>query len=195
MATELELLQKIAANTATDSSLRVALIAGGSAVAGALASAFLSYFGIRHTVSAQSKIERQKLHATVITTERLRWLQDMRLRLSTIYARMDTQLDLMNRVVYHPAFAPKQEQLDELSSEITVEINVLYVTLNPARPDHKALREALRNSEAFISKIMKNPALVQATAFDAGYQASKQSAFDAMTAIGIDAWSTIKELL
>src|SRR5580704_8770266 len=91
MPTELELLQKIVNNTASDSSLRVALVAGGSAVAGALASAILSYFGIRHTVRAQAQIEKQKLLATVITTERLRWLQDIRLRLSNVYAKMDMQ--------------------------------------------------------------------------------------------------------
>ncbi len=73
MPTELELLQKIVENTASDSSLEVAWVAGGAAIAGALAASVLSYFGIRHTIKSQHAIEQQKLQATIVSAEKLRW--------------------------------------------------------------------------------------------------------------------------
>lgn len=98
MPTELELLQKIAENT-SNSSMHIALVAGGSAVAGALASALLSYFGIVRTIRAQTLIERQKLQATVVTTERLRWLQDLRAKVAAFYAQIEMQLSHLERPV------------------------------------------------------------------------------------------------
>lgn len=67
MSTELELLQKIVENTAGDSSLRIALVAGGSAVAGALASALLSYLGDKAAavVSALDD-EGRPVHVTLV---------------------------------------------------------------------------------------------------------------------------------
>lgn len=118
MPTELELLQKIAENTSSNTSMHIALVAGGSAVAGALASALLSYFGIVRTVRAQTLIERQKLQATVVTTERLRWLQDLRAKVAAFYAQIEMQLSHLERPVGAIQAAKYQETLDALSMEV-----------------------------------------------------------------------------
>jgi hypothetical protein len=195
MPTELELLQKIAANTASDSSLRVAMIAGGSAVAGALASAILSYFGIRHTVRAQAQIEKQRLLATVITTERLRWLQDIRARLANVYAKMDTQFSLTKRPIQLPeTIVDRQKTLDDSSSVVMTEVHVIHLMLNPKKVTQLTVRQSLSDCQKIILNCVNDRQLANSDECATKYADTKKKAFDALTVIGVDTWEKIKEL-
>jgi len=191
MPTEIELLQKIADNVGNNSPLLVAMVAGDSALAGALIPAILSYLGIRHTVRSQGKIERQKLQATVVSAERLRWLQDIRTRLSIVYAKMDMQFNLLQR---QGAQAPTQQQLDDFSNEIMLQVNVIYLMLNPAKQAQGQLRCSLQKSLQLLSTCFGQPQQAQLASSYVTYTAIKQSAFDALTNIGTETWEKISEL-
>jgi len=194
VATEIELLQKIPANTATNSSLHVAIVAGGSAVAGALVSALLSYFGIRHTVKLQSQMERQKLQATIVSAERLRWLQEIRTRLSSLYASMDMQFNLLQRPALPSDRRNRRQELDDLSRDIMVQVNVISLMLNPAKPVQERLRGALQANQGFLLAHFSQPEEAQTESSFIAYRNLKQTAFDALTEIGVETWKRIKEL-
>src|SRR5690606_28578524 len=98
------------------------------------------YFGIKHTIKSQHAIEQQKLQATIVSAERLRWLQDIRARLADVYAKMDMQFDLLQRPVSGPQMAAMQTDLDALSKDIMVQVNIIHLMLNPAKPTQAKLR-------------------------------------------------------
>jgi len=192
MPTELELLQKIVENTSSDSSLEVAWVAGGSAVAGALAAAVLSYFGIRHTIKSQHAIEQQKLQATIVSAERLRWLQDIRARMADVYATMDMQFSLLQRP--NPSESVIQQELDDLSKAIMVQVNIIHLMLNPGKTSQSKLRQSLQQNLEFLSAHFSNPRQAATQSSHATYLQIKHSAFDALTEIGVETWRQIKAL-
>jgi hypothetical protein len=194
MATEIELLQQIAENTSDGSPLRVALVAGGSAVAGALLTAVLSYFGIRHTIRSQHAIEQQRLQATIVSAERLRWLQDIRFRMAGVYAKMDMQFNLLKRPVSEPQRSAKQSELDELSTDVMVQVNLIHLMLNPAKPAQAKLRNALQTNQAFLAAHFGDPHQAKTESSFLAYQQIKQEAFDALTEIGVETWKQVKAL-
>lgn len=194
MATELELLQQIAENTSDGSPLRVAWVAGGSAVAGALLSALLSYFGIRETIKSQYAIEQQRLQATIVSAERLRWLQDIRARLAGVYAQMDMQFNLLQRPVSESHRSARQNDLDELSKEIMAQVNIIHLMLNPGKPAQAKLRDSLQANQTFLAVHFAQPEEAKTESSFIAYQAIKQSAFDAITEIGVETWRQVKAL-
>lgn len=194
MPTELELLQKIVENTSSNSSLQVAWVAGGSAVAGALSTAVLSYFGIRHTIKSQYAIEQQKLQATIVSAERLRWLQDIRARMADVYAKMDMQFNLLQRPISAPSQAARQKELDDLSREIMAQVNIIHLMLNPEKPAQAKLRNSLQLNQKFLSAHFSDPQQATTKNSHLGYQQIKQGAFDALTQIGVETWRQVKAL-
>jgi hypothetical protein len=192
MPTEIELLQKIVENTSSDSSLEVAWVAGGSAIAGALAAAVLSYFGIRHTIKSQHAIEQQKLQATIVSAERLRWLQDIRARMADVYAKMDMQFSLLPRLNSNESLI--QQELDELSKDIMVQVNIIHLMLNPEKTSQAKLRQSLQQNLGLLSAHFSNPQQAATQSSYAAYLQIKQSAFDALTEIGVETWRQVKAL-
>lgn len=191
---ELKILQEIARNTSSVSPLYVAVVAGGSAVAGALVTALLSYLGIRQTVRSQSEIEQRKLHATIVSAERLRWLQDIRSRLSNVYAKMDMQFNLLRRPVAAPLHDDRQQELDALSAQIMEQSNVIYLMLNPAKPAQAKLRENLQLAQNFLLAHFAQVEQAKSESSFIAYQHIKQGAFDALTTIGTETWRQVKAL-
>lgn len=186
MATELELLQQIANNTSGNASLWVAAIAAGSAVLGAAMATWVGYLTLR----ANLTVEMKKLETGLITAERLRWLQDLRHRLAQVYRQIDMQYNLLKR----PATSEMQEMLDNLSSEVMEQCNVMTLMLNPNKEGQAALRDSLQKATAFLLECF-NQRNGGETAFDdRQYTSIKQEAFDAMTSIGIITWRRIKRL-
>lgn len=194
MPTELELLQKIAENTSSNSSMHVALVAGGSAVAGALASALLSYFGIVRTVRSQTLIERQKLQATVVTTERLRWLQDLRAKVAVFYAQIEMQLSHLERPVYAPQGAKYQETLDSLSMQVMSQCYAIFPMLDTEKEDQKTLRSALDSSLSFAKDRFAEKTNHALQIDMAPFASLKAEAFGALEAIGRKAWKKVQSL-
>lgn len=194
MATELEILQQIAANTSDGSPLHVALVAGGSAVAGALVTAFLSYFGIRHTIKSQHAIEQQKLLATIVSAERLRWLQDIRARMSNVYAKTDFQLNLLQRPVSELDRPVRQNELDEMSKDVMVQVNIIHLMLNPGKPTQAKLMNSLQLNQGLLGVLFANPQAAGSEQSLLAYKEIKQHAFDSLTEIGVETWRQIKTL-
>lgn len=194
MSSELDLIQQIADNTARLDSVWIAAISGGAAVLGALAVVLANYLVARKSAESQLKIETARLRVTVVTTERLRWLQDIRQRLSKLYGQMDMQYYHLKRPVPKDQSAQFQQTLDTSSAEIIEQSNVITLMLNPKKPEQAALREALEESMAFLSQYTTKERSDVAVFDDTRYVLIKQKAFDALTSIGIQAWDRIQKL-
>ena len=195
MTCTLELLQKIAENTAQDKTVWVAALSGGAAVLGAFAGALVSYIVARQTADSQLQIETARLRANVVTTERLRWLQDIRQRLAQLSRQMDMQYNLLKRpVIQGQSTQQTQLMFDTLSAEIMEQSNIITLMLNPTKPYQSALRDALQEAMSFLAMCFdqKNRGIVSFD--DSHYQSIKQAAFDALTNIGIKTWARIQKL-
>lgn len=193
MATEIELLQKIAENSASSSPLNVALVAGISAIAGALASAILSYLGIAKTVNFQTQIERQKLQAAVVTAERLRWLQELRLKVSTFYAQIEMQISHLERPV--GADAQKyQEMLDAFSLQVATQCYAIFLMLDKEKTEQAALYEALDGSLSFVRMLFSQKGHASLPVDKEPFAELKRVAFDALEGIGRKAWKKVQSL-
>jgi hypothetical protein len=194
MPGELELLQKIAENTGSNSSMHIAFVAGGSAVAGALVSAVLSYFGIVHTIRAQTLIERQKLQASVVTTERLRWLQDLRSKVAAFYARIEMQLSHLERPVNVVQSDKYQETLDALSMEVMSQCYAIFPMLDTEKEEQSRLRSALDSSLIFARARFAEKTYDEMRIEMVPFAALKVEAFSALEEIGRKAWKKVQAL-
>jgi len=133
----IELLKEIASNTANQNSLWVAVVAGGSAVLGAAVSACLAYFAaskaanIQKDIAAQhSALEQKKLRASIVTSERLRWLQDLRSQVAEFYSYIDIQVMHIQRLL-DPRVTPiSRDDLDKISKEAGLKANLILLMLN-----------------------------------------------------------------
>jgi hypothetical protein len=191
MATELELLAQIVHNTSgKDLPLEIALVSAGAALLGATIGAVVSYLGLRNA----RNIETKKLKAELIARERLRWLQDLRQRLSTFYSDLDMQYNLLKRPVDPKDVASFQTLLDSFSKTVSEQCNLLILMLNPRKPKQEKLRIALNDAQGFFLKAIGQKQLAAAAFDDRLYAAIKTSAFDAATEIGIETWKQVKEL-
>lgn len=175
-------------------SVWVALITGAAGVLGAFAGAIASYLVARAKSKSDLELETKRLSANVISTERLRWLQDIRQRLSTLFQQLDLQYNMLKRPVA-PGLAPTtQLQLDEMSSEVMGQCNMITLMLNPAKPDQAALSNSLQGSLQFMHLVFQQASTGTRTFNDAQYSTYKQAAFDAMTRLGVDTWKQVKSL-
>lgn len=181
-------------STPANSSTLIALISAAAGVLGALAGGLASYMVARAKAKSDLELETKRLQANVVATERLRWLQDIRQRLSTLYQQLDFQYNLLKRPIAPGASAATQQQLDGMSSEIMVQCNMITLMLNPAKPDQAALRDALQSALGFMLSIFQQAATGATNFDDAKYAAYKQGAFDSMTRLGVDTWRQVKSL-
>jgi len=176
---------------ASSGSLWIPIVSGISAILGASVVAIANYFTTKSTVETSRDIEAKKLHVSLVTNERLRWLQDLRNRLSNLFVDLDTQRDLMRRPVSEPMRGEMQKQLDEISRRVMTEVNNITLMLNPEKPDQKQLRAALQE---VLGLVMQGQGAEQHSATAVQYRSVKTNAFNALTAIGVTAWSKIQEL-
>lgn len=190
MDQSIQLLQKIADNTARDNSMWVAIIAGGAGVLGATLTALFSYLIARKT----QQTEEKRLRASVVTTERLRWLQDIRQRLSHYFVRMDMQYNYLHRPIPAGEKATYQETLDNFSNEVNEQCNIIFLMLNPEKENQNNLRSAVQDGLRFIRECVKIKNAGSSAFDDNLYKAIKQKAFDSLTIIGIETWDRIKRL-
>lgn len=177
-------------NVPAGSSTLVALISAAAGVLGALAGGLASYLVARQKAKSDLELETKRLQANLVATERLRWLQDIRGRLSNFYKELDMQYNHLKRSVVSGSSATTQQQLDVFSSEIMGQCNMITLMLNPDKPDQAELRDTLQQGLVFMLK-----AFQQTAAFDdTEYARLKQAAFDAMTRLGVETWRQVKSL-
>lgn len=189
----IQLLKQIADHTSHDNSVWVAAISGSAGVLGAATVAVVSYFSGRRSAASQERIEAARLHTNLVSAERLRWLQDIRKRLSHLFVQMDMQYDHLKRPVHDQA-AQFQEKLDTYSMQVMEETNFITLMLNPEKVDQAALRNALQEAQQFLKECFMLRSQGIPLIGDQRYAAVKQTAFDALTSVGVSTWARIKSL-
>lgn len=181
-------------NVPAGSSTLIALISAAAGVFGALAGGLASYLIAREKAKSDLELETKRLRANLVATERLRWLQDIRERLSKLYKQLDLQYNLLKRPMVPSESANKQQQLDAMSSEIMEQCHMITLMLNPAKPDQAELHDALQDALEFILTAFQLAAAGTKTFNDNEYARHKQAAFNAMTRLGVETWRQVKSL-
>ena len=87
-----------------------------------------------------------------------------------------------------------QKQLDEMSSEIMEQCNMITLMLNPDKPDQAKLYDALQLVLRFILRVFQQTPTTIKQSDDDEYARYKQAAFDAMTCLGVETWRQVKSL-
>ena len=190
-----ELLTQIAENTKPDNqAVWVAAISSASALLGAGIGAFLLYRGTSRQIDSQKETEEKKLRVTIVTTERLRWLQEIRSRSSEFYANLDMNYSLLNRPV-NPQQNPEfQKQADEIAQKVMIQCNQIILLLNPAKSQQDKLRKACNGALEFFQSCVAKRNAGQFNFDDGQYASIKTDFFNALTEIGVETWGKIKGL-
>lgn len=187
----LQMLQEIAHNTSRDPSVWIAIVSGVAALIGAAIGSVGGYFAATRTALSQEKIEGARLRGDLITAERLRWLRELRQRLSQLYAELDMQFSLIQRPVREGAEAAIQAEHDSISRKVMEQANMITLMLNPAKDHQETLRRSIREVQAFMAVAFANYGRTAQPANNT-YTNLKTAAFSALTQIGVDAWTKIK---
>ena len=195
MLETIQILQQIADNTADDkSAVWIAAISSGSVILGAIVSAAISYFITNRSIASQEKLEQTKLKVTIVTSERLRWLQDVRSRISNLYVNLDMQYNLIKRPVGSKTPEQIQVVLDEYSSKINSEINMIYLMLNNKDKIQIDLRRELHNVLIFMSDCFSQTTNLAQSFNDLDYGNMKNKIFECTTELGTETWDQISNL-
>ena len=188
------LLQQIADNTSRNDSLWVALIAGGSGVLGAFMAGGLSFLVAKRTLAIQARIERQKLVASVVSTERLRWLKELRERSGDFYTKMDMQLSHLERPVAQADAQVLQNTLDSYFEETVALSHAIFLMLNKGKDYQGDLWTAVNNTLKFMKEQLSAKTLASLSIDKQPYARLKTDAFNSLESIGERAWSKVQDL-
>lgn len=180
--------------TPDHTALWASIVAAGAAILGGAVTAIFSYFVAKKNSDTQQSIEEKRLRANIVTTERLRWLQDIRQRLSLLYAQTDMQYSHLKRPVASGQQASSQIAFDKFSEEIMEQTNVITTLLNPNKPNQAKLIQSLQSKLAFLQQCFQQKSSGSTQFNDASYAAIKKGAFEALVDIGIETWKQIKNL-
>jgi hypothetical protein len=195
MSSVVDLLTQIVENTKPDNqAVWVAAISSASALLGAGIGAILLYKGTSRQIEAQKETEEKKLKVSVITTERLRWLQEIRSRSSEFYANLDMNYSLLKRPINPQQYPEFQKQADEIAQKIMVQCNQIILLLNPAKAQQEKLRKACNGALEFFQSCVVQRNTAQVNFDDTRYASIKTDFFNALTEIGVETWGKIKAL-
>lgn len=187
MPNEIELLKQ-----ANDTTVMIALIVAGSAMLGS----FIQYLVSRDS----NKITADKIKADLISTERLRWLQELRNRYSIFCALLDSQISFLERPIHEGEIQNYQKSIDEFSRKLSEHSCMILTLLNPDKTEQLKLRESIMDCQHFFIENLKNKQSVrngQLEGLDMDmekYIKIKDKSLIALTVIGKETWSKIKEL-
>lgn len=190
-----ELLAQIAEHTKTDNRvIWIAAISSASTLIAAGIGAVLLYRGTAKQVEATNIIEEKKLLANIITTERLRWLQELRLKSSEFYANLDMNYSLLKRPI-NPQDNPEyQEQSDKIAEKVMIQCNQIGSLLNPRKQHQKLMRKLCNNALSIFQEAVSERNSGDFMFDDEKYSTNKTNFFNSLTEIGIKTWAQIKEL-
>ncbi len=110
--------------------------------------------------------------------------------MADVYAKMDMQFSLVQRLSSNDSVI--QHELDDLSKDIMVQVNIIHLMLNPEKTSQATLRESLQQNLSFLSAHFSNPQQAATQSSHAVYLQIKKSAFDALTEIGMETWRQSK---
>lgn len=208
MSTEIELLKEIAANTAGDTTTTIAIITAVSVLLASGVSAAFGYFGIRRTLIEQSRHELRRLRmerkrlmldhkamrAGIVTTERLRWLQDIRSKIADFFAKIEMQMSHLERPTMQSDVAAKQAELDQFALDANRLSSAIQLMLDPSKDDQRRLSDAIGESLGVALGQFQRSTSRGITVPKAELAKHKYAAFDAAREIGNKAWGKIQRV-
>lgn len=190
-----ELLRQIAEQTKPDDkAIWIAAISSMSALAGAGIGALLLYRGTKKQIESASEIEEKKIRANIITTERLRWLQELRAKSSEFYANLDMHYNLLKRPINPQANPEYQVEADKISKEVMVQVNQIILLLNPKKMHQEIMRQSCNESLAFFQECVGKRNQYDFSFDNQKYAQIKIDYFNALTEVGVETWKQVKEL-
>jgi len=188
----IELLREIAENTQPDNSgLWIAVVSSASALFGALIGALLLYSGVVRQIESSKEIEQRRLKASIITNERLRWLQDIRQRHANLYTQLDMQYNYLKRTIPPSSLQPI---LDEFSKAAMEQTNMITNMLISSDPEQAKLKRSLQLKLKLMVRCFFLKSQNKSQIYDRRYALVKNVAFQSMEKIGINTWKKIKKL-
>ena len=129
-----------------------------------------------------------------MTTERLRWLQDLRAKVAAFYAQIEMQLSHLERPVGADQSAKYQDMLDKFSFDVMTECYAIFPMLDTEKEDQAKLREALDSSLCFAKERFAEKTLYALKIDMAPFAQLKVTAFGALEEIGRKAWKKVQAL-
>lgn len=197
----IELLKEIASNTTSQNSLWIAVVAGGSAVLGAAVSACLAYFAaskaanIQREIAAQhSAFEQKKLRASIVTSERLRWLQDLRSQVAEFYSYVDIQVMHIQRILDPRATPISRDDLDKISKEAGLKANLVLLMLNREKTEQELLYQSINSALIFINELLRDIGDASPAPNREDITRIKKTSYQAMHEISAKAWLKVQAL-
>ncbi|WP_299729198.1 hypothetical protein [uncultured Endozoicomonas sp.] len=175
-------------------SVWVAAVSAAAAILGATVSAIISYLVTGRTINSQERLEQKRLRASIVTNERLRWLQDIRIRLSELYVKLDSQYTLIKRPLEAASAQAIQVMLDEYSAEIMLETHMITLMLNDKDQEQIALKSELQAALSFMQDCFQQTRQEEQSFDDGQYAIIKERIFKLATLIGSETWSQISNL-
>jgi len=190
-----EILNQIAEQTKPDNKvIWIAAITSISTLIAAGVGAILLYKGTLNQIKATSDVEEKKLKASIVTTERLRWLQDLRQQSSEFYANLDMHYNLLKRSVPEEEIAKNQEKMDKFAEKVMVQSNAIYTMLNPKREHQNVMRESSNQALEHVLKCVEMRNQGNLNFSDNAYQEIKNRFFGSLTEIGTETWNQVRDL-
>jgi hypothetical protein len=147
----------------------------------------------RLDVNAAAESEAKKLRVTLVTAERLRWLQDLRGRVSAFYADAEELCGHFGTAVSGPGMVAWTKDVVRLKRSINEGGNNIILMLSPNDKDQKQLIEAVhqaRNAANIVEGNPENAVQEVKTRMDA----SRSAAVEALTAVAGEAWRQVQAL-
>lgn len=191
---ELSLLKQIADNTKSPSGVWVAAITATAAVLGALVSAWAGFLGMSKSAKSQGQIERAKLQASLVTNERLRWLQDLRSKMASFFTHVELQIDLLSRPYGDEGKEKYQRSLDEMSKQVTADGNAILLMLDSEKNEQRELVVAISKWLSYMNMQFSSRGDGPVARNMVHCSAMKTAAFDALRVIGQKAWKKVQSL-
>lgn len=184
MPNEVELLKEII----TNDNIVIAIIAASSALLGSSITAIIHYLGLRNS----NKIKADKVRADLISTERLRWLQELRNEYSIYFTELDYQITFLKRPIQE--MENYQNSLNEFSINNSKHYHMIITLLNPDKEEQLKLRLSITKARKFFLNHLEKKQLARLDIDMNIYEQIKDDSLIALTVIGKETWSKIKEL-
>lgn len=192
------LLTQIAEHTGSNITTYVSLILGVLGIGGSIISACLVFRNGQKQIEANTKSEEDKLRleeirlrANIITTERIRWLQELRSRGANFYALLDMYYNLLKRPI-NPQLDPSfQAKGDEIAQIVMRECNQILLLLNPNKKYQAKLEKKCNEALKLVLQCVKERNENNFEFNDNNYSQIKKDFFDSLINIGIETWEQI----
>lgn len=137
------------------------------------------------------RLEEIRLRANIITTERIRWLQELRSRGANFYALLDMYYNLLKRPInpqLDPSFHAKG---DEIAQIVMRECNQILLLLNPNKKYQAKLEKKCNEALKLVLQCVKERNENNFEFNDNNYSQIKKDFFDSLINIGIETWEQI----